>query len=254
MAPSLPSSSTTTTTTTTIMPPPTPTLTLIVAATSRTMGIGLNGHLPWPPLKKEMAYFARITKHPPPSPPPTFPSTPTTTRTPLNAVLMGRKTWQSIPPRFRPLAGRINVVISRNPESLELEASQTTQMQSKGQGTPVLAAGSIRDALDTLRTRYGEAVGHVFVIGGAEIYRAAMGMRETRRVLLTRVRTEFECDTFFPVGLGGAGDGGGDEEWVERGREGMREFVGAEGIVPEGVVTEGGVRWEVELWERRGWD
>lgn len=98
------------------------------------------------------------------------------------------------------------------------------------------------------------------MIGGAEIYRAAIGMRETRRVLLTRVRTEggreFECDTFFPVRLGVEGRGGdgpdGDGEWVKRGKKEMREFLGGEGVgvVPDGVVTEGDVRWEVELWER----
>lgn len=282
------------------MPPPTPTLpltlTLIVAATSRTMGIGLHGHLPWPSLKQEMAYFARVTKHPPPSPPfppttsanPTSPSPPphlspsstTKTRT-LNALLMGHKTYTSIPPRFRPLAGRINVVISRTPDAIDLEAERTrsqkegTQGQKDGTQTPVFAAGGIHEALETLRARYGEGtgeegggtvrLGHVFVIGGAEIYEAAMGMRETRRVLLTRVRGEFECDRFFPVGLGvGGGDGDGDgdgdrghgeggEGWVKRGRKALREFVGGkEGIVPEGVVREGDVEWEVELWEREG--
>jgi len=186
----------------------------------------------------------------------------------LNAVLIGRKTWESIPPRFRPLSGRINVVISRHPESLDL-----APRKGEEEGTPpVLAAGSIREALDRVQAMCGDGVGGkgglglgwVFVIGGAEIYRAAMGMGEVGRVLLTRVRVEegkgFECDTFFPVGLGvdgadGVEDGDGDDgsgEWVRRGREAMREFVGKEGVVPEGVVVEGDVRWEVELWERRG--
>lgn len=132
-----------------------------------------------------------------------------------------------------------------------------------------MAAGSIREALDRLQAAYGDGVlGRVFVIGGAEIYRTAMGMGEVERVLLTRVvegggGKRFECDTFFPVGLGvegreddgedGAdGSGGGNGEWVRRGREAMRDFVGKDGVVPEGVVVEGDVRWEVELWERRG--
>ncbi|EEY22644.1 dihydrofolate reductase [Verticillium alfalfae VaMs.102] len=89
------------------MPPPAPTLdlTLIVAAT-RTMGIGRNGTLPWTGLKREMAYFARVTKRPAglgPRP------------TALNAVIMGRKdVGGASPPRFRPLKGRLNVVISRS--------------------------------------------------------------------------------------------------------------------------------------------
>ncbi|MCJ1367102.1 dihydrofolate reductase [Acarospora aff. strigata] len=104
-------------TTTAIPPqPPTPTLTLIVAATSTKMGIGLNGTLPWAPLKKEMAHGARITK-PAPPPPPSSSFSPPTSRSsssstnsktqeeirPINAVIMDRKTWQSIPPKFRPL-------------------------------------------------------------------------------------------------------------------------------------------------------
>lgn len=91
-------------------------LTLIVAATPKN-GIGKNGSLPWPMLKKEMAYFARITKRVP---------TPTNTGslqsdtfkqtvldgTQRNAVIMGRKTWESIPRKFRPLKDRTNIVIS----------------------------------------------------------------------------------------------------------------------------------------------
>jgi dihydrofolate reductase len=73
-------------------------LTIIVAAT-RTNGIGKNGSLPWR-LPKEMAYFAKVTSAAPESD--------------INAVIMGRNTWESIPDRFRPLKNRVNIVISRN--------------------------------------------------------------------------------------------------------------------------------------------
>lgn len=75
-------------------------LTLIVAATVSN-GIGQSSRLPWR-LPQEMAYFARVTSN-----------TPEGTK---NAVVMGRKTWESIPPKFRPLRDRVNVVISRNQE------------------------------------------------------------------------------------------------------------------------------------------
>jgi dihydrofolate reductase len=78
----------------------TPFFSCVVAATE-TWGIGKNGTLPWT-LKKDMQYFKRVT-------------TQTQCSTKRNAVVMGRKTWQSIPPAFRPLRNRINVVISRNP-------------------------------------------------------------------------------------------------------------------------------------------
>lgn len=74
-------------------------LTLIVAAT-KTNGIGKNSRLPWR-LPNEMAYFARVTSDAP--------------EDHVNAVIMGRNTWESIPSKFKPLKGRANVVISRNP-------------------------------------------------------------------------------------------------------------------------------------------
>lgn len=73
-------------------------LTLIVAATASN-GIGHSSHLPWR-LPLEMAYFARVTSN--------------AAEGKKNAVVMGRKTWESIPPKYRPLKDRVNVVISRN--------------------------------------------------------------------------------------------------------------------------------------------
>ena len=73
-------------------------LTLIVAAT-RNNGIGQNSQLPWR-LAKEMAYFKRVTTN--------------ALEGSMNAVVMGRNTWESIPQRFRPLDKRLNIVISSN--------------------------------------------------------------------------------------------------------------------------------------------
>jgi len=80
-------------------------LTLIVAATS-TNGIGKGGQLPWR-LPKEMAYFAKVTSAAPEGK--------------TNAVIMGRNTWESIPPKFKPLQRRTNIVLSRN-KDLDLYA------------------------------------------------------------------------------------------------------------------------------------
>lgn len=88
-------------------------------------------------------------------------------------------------------------------------------------------------------------VGTVFVIGGADIYTAAVRMEECKRILLTRIHTDFECDTFFPLDLGQEGGG-----WVKRGKRELDEWVGEE--VPGGVQVEGGVEYEFEMWEREG--
>ncbi|KAK4043229.1 dihydrofolate reductase [Parachaetomium inaequale] len=233
--------------------PPLPDLTLIVAATQQ-MGIGRNGTLPWTGLRKEMAYFARVTKRLPRASLP--PSTTSTNSNPgstvggqlQNAVIMGRKTWESIPERFRPLPGRVNVVISRSASSSP-SASSTTPAGGEGgdDGKGVVMAGSLEEALRYLGDkREGEqGVGRVFVIGGAQIYRAALGLREARRVLLTRVRSEFECDTFFPVKLD---ERDGETGWRQSGQAEMDAWVGEE--VPRGVQAEAGTEYEFEMWER----
>ncbi|MCJ1302534.1 dihydrofolate reductase [Hypocenomyce scalaris] len=232
---------------------PLPPLTLIVAATSPSMGIGLRGTLPWPALKREMAYFARITKRaaaPPPQPGSAGAATAAAAAAATNAVIMGRKTWDSIPGKFRPLKGRTNVVVSRTPETLGLGAAAAAAAAAAEGG--VLGARGIREGLLALEKAGEEGgggrVGRVFVIGGAEVYRAALGMGLCERILLTRIRTQFECDTFFPVELGGEGEGEGG--WVKRAKGELDEWVGEE--VPAGVQVEGGVEYEFEMWERKG--
>ena len=210
-----------------------PPLTLIVAATAKN-GIGKNGGLPWPMLKKEMAYFARVTKRVPTD----IPSAETQSGSRAgshgqqsdgqqqhsqtqNVVIMGRKTWDSIPPKFRPLKSRTNLIISSRPASTLFGTTHAST------DNDVLVAPSIESGLESLQTRARDgtlkAVGRVFVIGGAGIYEAAMRLPNARRVLLTRVEGEFECDTFFPVDLDGQGAKG--ERWVRRENGALEEWL-----------------------------
>ncbi|MFT7623047.1 MAG: dihydrofolate reductase [Myxococcota bacterium] len=139
----------------------------MVVAADQTGGIGVKGDLPWR-LKGDMARFVRLTKTRPEG------------ETRPNAVLMGRKTWDSIPARFRPLRGRLNIVISRNP-ALDLP-----------QG--VLLADSLETAL-----RLGaEHSAHSWLIGGAMIYRQAMQLDGLRQIHLTRVHASYDCDAHLP--------------------------------------------------------
>lgn len=89
---------------------------LVVAAT-RKLGIGKNGSMPWK-LPGDMAYFKEITSK-------------TADSAKQNAVVMGRKTWESIPPKFRPLPGRINVVLTRGAAGNE-NASALSNSAAKG--------------------------------------------------------------------------------------------------------------------------
>lgn len=140
----------------------------LVVAADEAGGIGKNGQLPWR-LSGDLAYFKTLTSEPP---------------APClrNGVIMGRKTWDSIPDRFRPLPERINVVISRN-ASLRL-------------GRDVVRAASFDRALAAIDALPN--VGRTFVIGGGEVFREAIGHPELQCVYLTRVHATLECDTFFP--------------------------------------------------------
>lgn len=190
-------------------------LTIIVAATNRSMGIGLRGTLPWA-LKKDMAYFARVTKR--------TPQPPVSTAI-KNSVIMGRKTWESIPEKFRPLKDRFNVVVSR------------TMPETRG-GREFSITSSLQSASEQV------SVGKAFIIGGAEIYRQALELSNCNRILLTRVLDDFETDVAFPVNL----DPNEPGSWKMRSKEELDEFVGE--TTPEGVQVENGTRYIFEMWER----
>lgn len=146
---------------------------------------------------------------------------------------MGRKTWDSIPPKFRPLKDRHNIVISRAlPSSPKSESSSST------------TANSLSEALEILSQPTNE-LGKAFIIGGAQIYTAALEKKETKRILLTRILSDFECDTFFPVTLPESGETDG---WRRRSKEELDAWT--EETVPEGEQEENGTKYVFEMWER----
>jgi dihydrofolate reductase len=91
----------------------------------------------------------------------------------------------------------------------------------------------------------GSGVGKAFVIGGAEVYRAALDCANTKRILLTRVLTDFECDTFFPIALGDSEKRG---EWQKKTNAELDAWTGE--TVPEGTQKESGVEYVFEMYER----
>lgn len=191
--------------------------TAIVAASSATRGIGWKGDLPWS-LPGDMKYFARVTKgdHPPPAAASEDGECPKTHK--MNAVVMGRKTWNSIPTRFRPLKGRHNVVLTRDPQSF---------LGSQAVPPGVMVADGLPDAWKQLGRMPKDELGEIFVIGGAELYERAIREKYVHAVLMTSVDTppEMEFDTFFPDILGGTNNSDDDDddgfvddepsEWIE---------------------------------------
>ncbi|KAI9895095.1 MAG: dihydrofolate reductase [Vezdaea aestivalis] len=219
-------------------------LTLIVA-TSKSGGIGSNGALPWPMIKGEMGYFSRVTKRLAVQ---SESSQNDSGR--QNAVIMGRTTYLSIPPRFRPLPGRLNVILSRR----GFEVPQG-----------VIVAGNLEQAMEQLQAvEENKKLGRVFVIGGEETYKASLE-GGAHRILCTRVEKidggEWDCDRWFPLKLWdqittsieGQKEHGGSENWTKCSAAALNAWVG-ESIANEKVEGEGqqGVRWEVGMWTRSG--
>jgi dihydrofolate reductase len=196
-------------TTTAQMPP----LTIIVAATSSRLGIGLKGALPWR-LKREIAYFKRTTTFNPDNL--------------TNIVIMGRKCWESIPPKFKPLPNRHNIVLSRKGHVDGVNGSETG----------VEVATSLANALE--RVRDG-GFGRVFVIGGGEVYREVMNMDNCERILFTEIQGDVETDVDFPVNFRKSG-------WKRITNDGLEKYVGGE--VQKGDITEGNLSYEFQMWER----
>lgn len=151
---------------------------IIVAATKSNLGIGYKNNLPWH-LPSDMKYFKRLTSQ-------------TQDQSKHNAVIMGRKTWDSIPLKFRPLSGRLNVILSRNPNAkAELDLPEE-----------VVVAHSLDEALAFTKAQV--SVEKIFIIGGGSIYAQAIESHRCDRIYLTSVvSTEeertLECDTFFPA-------------------------------------------------------
>jgi dihydrofolate reductase len=111
-------------------------------------------------------------------------------------VIMGRKTWDSVPPQFRPLPGRTNVVVTRQSDWHEDGALPAHDM---------LEALSICEHISAILDNNPE---QVWIIGGAQIYEQALPL--AKRVVVTEIDADFEGDAFAPA-LG--------TDWRETARE-----------------------------------
>ena len=127
----------------------------LIAAVARNGCIGKDNALPFR-LPEDQQHFRRVTMGCP--------------------VIMGRKTWESLPARFRPLPGRRNIVVTRNPAWRAEGAEAVHSIDA----ALALSAGADR----------------AFVIGGGELYRAALV--HAAELVLTEIERDFEGDARFP--------------------------------------------------------
>ncbi len=156
---------------------------LIAAVGVHTRAIGKGGELLWH-ISEDMQRFKKLTVgHP---------------------VIMGRKTWESLPEKFRPLPGRTNIVVTR-------------QADYNANGATVV------DSFESARAAAARApgAGEIFVIGGGELYAAALPYAD--RLYLTLIDEEKEGDVYFPPY---------ESEFT-------KELVREERVSPEGITYAG---------------
>uniref|UniRef100_A0A8C9FJ81 Dihydrofolate reductase n=1 Tax=Pavo cristatus TaxID=9049 RepID=A0A8C9FJ81_PAVCR len=168
-----------------------------IVAVCQNMGIGKDGNLPWPPLRNEYKYFQRMTST-------------SHVEGKQNALIMGKKTWFSIPEKNRPLKDRINIVLSR--ELKYLEKSPLALLQLLLRSPPLKYSFSI-----------------TYIV----LKFAAMEKPINHRLFVTRILHEFESDTFFP-------------EIDYDDFKLLTEYPG----VPAGIQEENGIQYKFEVYQK----
>ena len=131
----------------------------LILAMGKHREIGKKGGLPWK-LPREMQFFKETTMG--------------------NIVVMGRKSWEALPNKFRPLPGRENIVITRNPHFKEEGATIIHELEQ----------------LHTLFDKNEERV--CYIIGGAQIVELALAKEMVDEMIITHVQATFDADTYFP--------------------------------------------------------
>ncbi|KAI9591185.1 dihydrofolate reductase-like domain-containing protein [Syncephalis fuscata] len=137
----------------------------VVVACSLDNGIGVGHNLPWR-LPRDMAHFHRVSTELPQGEYPSHYR---------NAAIMGRETYSGLPEKLRPLAGRLNVVLTSNDAFI------------KTLPDGVLTAKSLEDALQLLLQQ--SDVAEIFICGGTRLYAEAVAHPSCERAYITRVHT-----------------------------------------------------------------
>ena len=138
----------------------------IIVAASNNNVIGKCNDIPWK-LPTDLKYFKKITEN--------------------STVIMGRKCWESIPEKFRPLPNRINVIATRD---------------SNFKANGAITIKDLDNVLNSLKNN--DKDNNVFIIGGSEIYKQSFSFAD--KLYLTRVLADIDGDVYF--------EGFNESEWV----------------------------------------
>nr|XP_027204675.1 dihydrofolate reductase-like isoform X2 [Dermatophagoides pteronyssinus] len=196
----------------------------LVAACCRSNGIGKDGTLPWR-LKSEMDFFTRITSTVLDS----APGLSGDEQIKKNAVIMGVRTYMSIPPRFRPLKHRVNVVLSRT-------------INEAPAGVEYLFR-SLDDAIKTLSDMSN--IDQLYIIGGSEVYQESIAHPACDLIFLTKIDADFDCDRFFPSIDPNQYEDITDEKLLPKYQNLIDQY-----SIPLDVQTENGLSFRYHLYKR----
>lgn len=130
---------------------------IVLVAMDNQRGIGLNNNLPWH-LPEDLIRFKKQTTG--------------------HAIIMGRKTWESLPKA--PLPNRLNIVLSKNPDAL---------------GLPVPTASTLAEGI---KLSEGSGLSTTYIIGGSSVYKLAIETQLATHLIITQVSGTWPCDTYFP--------------------------------------------------------
>lgn len=142
----------------------------IVAIAKHNRGIGSKGKIPWvcPP---DLTFFKTIT----------------TESNSKNAVIMGRKTWESIPSKHRPLENRINIIISST-----LKTTPSSE---------VIVVPTLNEAIESVNNN--NIIENIFIIGGGMIYNEVVQKNISDKIYVSEIESkeldDVEFDSFFPL-------------------------------------------------------
>lgn len=148
----------------------------IISAITKNYGIGINGFLPWK-IKEEMEIFKILTI-----------GKLNQNGKGNNAVLMGKNTWFSIPPKYRPLENRANIVISS-------QFQQSTMMYKNPDEFLFYGFNDIDKALNVMHKL---GINDLYVIGGSKIYEYFLRNYFIDKIIISVIEKDYDCDIFFP--------------------------------------------------------
>jgi len=134
--------------------------------------IGVNGDLPWK-IKDDMQHFKEETTG--------------------HVCIMGRKTWESIPPKYRPLPDRVNIILTRFAEGYTASHTNLTNMQETH------VCGDLFNAIELAKYLYPDR--DIFITGGSEIYRQAIESNVVDEIIASEVKgyEDIKEGVTFPI-------------------------------------------------------